>query len=150
MRTPLSIVLTPASSSGVTQDTLFSLYCLVLREFIEPVYGWDQSFQRRRFDAEYPSESAEIVQAGSVVAGYVLVAERPESHHVALLLLRPEFQRLGIGREVMCKVLAHAKSCGKAVTLSCFKANIAALRFYQQLGFVVHEEEPHFALLTSV
>ena len=149
MRTSLIVTLAPASESAVTRETLFGLYSMLLREFIESVYRWNEGFQRQRFDTEYPEKNTLIVLAGSIVAGYVVVAERTESHHVALLLLRPEFQRVGIGREVMRNVVERAESCGKAVTLSCFKANAAALHFYQRLGFVVHEEEPHFVLLTS-
>ena len=149
MRSPLTVTLAPASESRVTRETLFSLYGLALREFVESVYGWDESFQKQRFDATYAEKDTFIVLAGTIVAGYVVVEERSESNHIALLLLPPEFQRVGIGREVMYKVIAQAKSRGKPVTLSCFKSNEAALQFYQRLGFIVHEEEPHFVLLTS-
>jgi ribosomal protein S18 acetylase RimI-like enzyme len=149
MCTSIAIALMPPSASTATRDTLFSLYSLSLRQFIQPIYGWDETFQKQRFVSEYPEENTKIVLAGEAFAGYVVVAERPDVHHVALLILRPEFQRIGIGQEVMNTVVAEARAAGKAVTLSCFKSNKAAFFFYQLLGFVVQHEEPSFFLLTN-
>lgn len=150
MQTPsFAVHLTPLSEGKVPHDEIFDLYSLLLREFIEPIFGWNEDFQRSRFAAEYAQENTMLIFSDAVNVGYVVVVQKPAAHHVALLLLQPEFQRTGIGKVVMSKVVARAKADGKPVTLSCFKSNKAALLFYQRLGFSVNHEEQYFVLLTS-
>ena len=144
-----SVLLQVASNDDVTREMLFELYCILLREFIEPLYGWDKEFQRKRFDSEYPSEKVQQIYVDAAFAGYTVVHERTESHHIALLLIRPECQRVGIGRAVMKKLTSHARSCGRIVTLSSFTDNRRAIVFYQSLGFAVNGIESNFALLSS-
>ena len=138
-----------ASSGRFEREQQFDLYCLLLRQFIEPVFGWDEAFQRQRFENEYPEELVQVILVGQNCAGIVVVLKQVESHHVALLLLHPHFQRRGVGREVMFHILANAKSRRKRVTLSCFAKNQPAVQFYKSIGFSITSKEPNFIVLSS-
>jgi ribosomal protein S18 acetylase RimI-like enzyme len=147
-----SITLLPFSEGIIDQSTIYALYCLLLREYIEPVFGWDEAFQRQRFEREYPLHKTFLVAHRVMIAGFVVLTCGREEIHLSLLLLllRPEFQSLGIGARVMELVLAQAKSLSVPVTLSCFRQNEQALKFYDRLGFHITHEDAHFSLLTIV
>jgi ribosomal protein S18 acetylase RimI-like enzyme len=145
-----SITLLPFSEGFIDRSNLYALYCLLLREYIEPVFGWDEEFQRQRFEREYPSHKTFLVPCGMMIAGFVVLKCESEEIHLSLLLLRPEFQSLGIGARVMELVLAQAKFLSVPVTLSCFRENDQALKFYARHGFRITYEDAHFSLLTIV
>lgn len=141
MNAPRVVKLISTSDGAGSKDARFELYCSLLREFIEPVFGWDEGFQRRRFETEYPDENTRLVQADGAIAGYSVITTKPDTLHLSLLLLRPDFQRMGVGREVIDQIARIARSDGKGLSLSCFKANVRARLFYESLGFVVSSED---------
>ena len=51
---------------------------------------------------------------------------------------------MGIGEAVLNHVLGEANAARVPVTLSCFKSNETALRFYKRHGFRVVLEDEHF------
>jgi ribosomal protein S18 acetylase RimI-like enzyme len=145
-----SITLLPFNEGIIERSTLYVLYCLLLREYIEPVFGWDEEFQRQRFEKEYPLDKTFLIAHGAMFAGFIVLKRESKEIHISLVLLRPDFQSLGIGTRVMELVLAQAKSLGVAVTLSCFRQNDQALKFYNRHGFHTTHEDTHFSLLTTV
>jgi ribosomal protein S18 acetylase RimI-like enzyme len=56
---------------------------------------------------------------------------------------------MGIGEAVLNHVLGEANAARVPVTLSCFKSNETALRFYKRHGFRVVLEDEHFVELMS-
>jgi ribosomal protein S18 acetylase RimI-like enzyme len=142
-----SLDLLPASAARDERQKFFELYCASLRQHIEPAFGWDLDLQRRRFDQEYPSGNVSIVMFEGRRAGFLSVDPRSESVHVSLLLLEPEFQGLGIGRRVMDRVWVQSFEEQRPVTLSCFRSNQRALRFYEGIGFEVRAVDEYFVNL---
>jgi ribosomal protein S18 acetylase RimI-like enzyme len=66
------------------------------------------------------------------------------SIEVALLLIEPAFQNMGIGTDVLIQVCADASRADQAVRLSTFKLNVNAIRLYRRLGFKVVSEDDHY------
>jgi ribosomal protein S18 acetylase RimI-like enzyme len=145
-----SITLLPFSEGIIDRSNLYALYCLLLREYIETVFGWNEEFQRQRFEREYPSHKTFLILHGAMIAGFVVLKCESEEIHLSLLLLHPEFQSFGIGTHVMELILAQAKSLDVPVTLSCFRKNDQAMKFYARLGFLITYEDAHFSFLTIV
>jgi ribosomal protein S18 acetylase RimI-like enzyme len=145
-----SITLIPFDDGIIAWSTLYKLYCLLLRKYIEPVFGWDEEFQRRRFNREYPSSKTFLITYGAMIAGFVVLKYESEEIHLSLLLLRREFQSLGIGAHVIKLVLEEAKFLGVPITLSCFRQNKQALKFYDRLGFHTMHEDTDFSILRIV
>lgn len=123
---------------AISREDAFSLYAQSLRPYIEAVYGWDEKSQRERFAGSYPSEGLFSLYRAKEDIG--LLALRGPGLHVALLLIRPEFQNQGLGREVMAEL--HNRN--QTITLSSFKLNTHAVRFYQALGYTIIGEDEHF------
>jgi ribosomal protein S18 acetylase RimI-like enzyme len=132
---------------------LFPLYKRALYPFIEKTFGWDETFQRERVQSAYPLDSlywasyraatygaTDKVERGAVVS----VKQQEGVLHLHLLIVLENLRAQGIGQTVMQALHQHATQHGQIITLSCFKSNPRALRFYQKLGYQVTAEEEHF------
>lgn len=91
--------------------------------------------QVRKDIKEHIGEYRRIV-CGGEIAGYMLVAERPDRTELEDLFLYPMFQNKGIGTAILRKILEESE---KPVTLCVFVKNEGALRLYTRLGFEISE-----------
>jgi ribosomal protein S18 acetylase RimI-like enzyme len=123
---------------------LFSLYQSALQPYIEASLGWDTAFQLERFRRAYTPEATKLIFADNAMAGYVVLKDTEHALHVALLVLRRKFRHQGIGTAVMKIIHKSAAAQGKQVTLSCFRNNAKALRFYLDLGYRIRHADAVF------
>jgi ribosomal protein S18 acetylase RimI-like enzyme len=147
MQQDIDICIIPFTAGIAQRDMLFDLYCLLLRPYIETIFGWDDIVQRTRFEVEYPDSSIKLIQVDTIIAGFISTRFSQNSLHVSLLLLLPEFQCSGIGSFSMHYIQAEARVNQLPVTLSCFSKNHRALSFYKQLGYQIVESDDHFVNL---
>ncbi|WP_321845552.1 GNAT family N-acetyltransferase [Paraburkholderia bannensis] len=138
------ITLSQIPNSAIDKHALFSLYELSLRQYIESTFGWDEDFQRERFNASYLDRDFISIYVGSLAVGYVSLKDEVEHVHLSLLLLQPEFRGRGIGQRVMHMLIARVSASGRPLTLSCFLCNQGAIRFYKKLGLSAVSEDEHF------
>lgn len=138
------ITLRQMSSSAVDRQALFALYELSLHEHVEQTFGWDENFQRERFNTSYCDADFISISVGSLAVGYVSLKDEVERVHLSLLLLQPEYRGRGIGRRIMHMLMARVSESARPLTLSCFLCNHGAIRFYQKLGFSVVSKDEHF------
>ncbi len=138
--------LTPVGDSGVVnRQLIFALYKLSLYDYVVQTVGWDESFQRERFDVSYRDPDLSCVEVGPATVGYVALKTSVEEIHLSLLLLQPEYRNHGIGRKVMETLMSRAVQSNLPLTLSCFLCNQGAMRFYRALGFCLVRKDEHFA-----
>ncbi len=138
--------LTPVGDSGVVDRRLiFALYKLSLYDYVVRTFGWNESFQRERFDVSYCDPDLSWVELGPTTMGYVALKTSVEEIHLSLLLLQPEYRNHGIGRKVMETLMSRAVQSNLPLTLSCFLCNQGAMRFYRALGFCLVRKDEHFA-----
>jgi ribosomal protein S18 acetylase RimI-like enzyme len=124
----------------------FGLYQDLLRPYFESTLGWDQRFRSAAFRVSYPLEALEIIGFdGQERAGVLcLLPSVDRSIEVALLLVEPALQGLGIGTRVLARVCSNALRADRAVRLSTFRLNQSAVRLYLRLGFAVIAEDEHY------
>jgi len=72
---------------GVEADRefLWRLHCETMREYVELTWGWDEGWQRARFDAGFVPGDLEIVEADGVPVGYVSVRRLYERLGLAVI-----------------------------------------------------------------
>lgn len=102
--------------------------------------AYDDEAQVQRLLYKY--ECAEIVQYDGCDIGLLKVDRSERPWALVQIQLAPEFQRRGLGEELMRQLLSEARAEGAPVQLSVLRAN-PARRLYERLGFVVAAEKEH-------
>jgi GNAT superfamily N-acetyltransferase len=132
------------SAAARDQQCLYTWYKTLLRPHIEPIYGWDETFQRQRFAEHYLPKDGEFLFVRGRQVGARFVQQTEEGLYLILLLIDPRHQRGGYGRLAVSELQITASLKQQPVILSCFRSNISAIRLYRSLGFETERVEPHF------
>lgn len=118
-------------------------------------YGWDETFEAmaaevaakfiRDFDPK--RERAWIAEKDGENVGCVfLVKQSDEVAKLRMLLVHPKARGLGIGKRLVEECIRFATSKGyRKITLWTNDILTTARRIYQQAGFKLVAEEPHFS-----
>jgi ribosomal protein S18 acetylase RimI-like enzyme len=125
-------------------EFLWQLHNAALREFVEKTWGWDEEWQRSRFENEFDPAKGKIVVIDGDDAGFWWVVEHENEVVLASVRLLPEFQNRGIGTRLI-NVLIHGSE--KPIRLKVLKVN-PALNLYERFGFkMVETNETHYTMV---
>ncbi len=80
-----------------------------------------------------PSGETYIYEKDGTLKGFVSLYEDT----LAAIFVFPDFQGLGIGKELMMK----AKEVRKALNLTVYKENVNSIEFYKKCGFTIEKEQ---------
>jgi ribosomal protein S18 acetylase RimI-like enzyme len=127
-------------------DFALHLYLLTMRPYVQELTVWDEQKQRATFAAQWKREEVRIMSVDGKDVGWLQVAELPAEIRLQKFFVSPEYQRSGIGSEILSNLLATWRSTGKKIVLRVLKNN-PARRLYERLGFsVVAEEDVTFRM----
>ena len=121
-------------------DEAFVKYKQALSPVIEEAFGWDEKFQLERFRSRYELSWFSWVFIDGERVGFVCYYVKASDLHLSLLVIDPDKRDRGLGRRVM----EHLQSLASRVTLSSFRNNYAAVRFYESLGYRIVGGDEHF------
>lgn len=126
-------------ATAADRDWLYELKRVTMKDYVTETFGWDESFQRHRFEEDFDPKRGRIIQIDGEDGGFLDVDEKPD--HVALnrIELLPRFQRQGIGSRVVRAVIGDAARSNKPVILQVLRVN-PALALYERLGFRAYGE----------
>jgi GNAT superfamily N-acetyltransferase len=106
--------------------------------------AYDEEAQSRRLSYKY--DCAEIVQYDGRDIGQLKVDRSEQPWVLIQIQIAPEFQRRGLGEELLRRLLAEAEEQRASIQLSVLRAN-PARRLYERLAFVVVAEKEHAFLM---
>lgn len=116
------------------KEFLRSLHRETLREYVEQTWGWDEEWQRKRFDERFdPADMRIIVVEGDDV-GMLKVGREEDRIFLENILIAPSHQRRGIGTQLIQSLMEEADERGVPLRLQVLKVN-PARRLYERLGF---------------
>jgi ribosomal protein S18 acetylase RimI-like enzyme len=121
-------------------DFSLQLYLLTMRPYVQELTVWDEQEQRARFAAQWKREEVRIISLDGKDVGWLQVVELPTEIRLQKFFVSPQYQRSGIGLEILSNLLATWRSTGKKIVLRVLKNN-PARRLYERLGFSVVAEE---------
>jgi ribosomal protein S18 acetylase RimI-like enzyme len=121
-------------------DFSLQLYLLTMRPYVQELTVWDEQEQRARFAAQWKREEVRIISLDGKDVGWLQVVELPTEIRLQKFFVSPQYQRSGIGSEILSTLLATWRSTGKKIVLRVLKNN-PARRLYERLGFSVVAEE---------
>ena len=133
------------------REFVFTVKKAAFREYVEQVWGWDDTYQRELHDRRFASQDLRIIQFCGTDVGFLATSRTRQTLKVNQLYILPEYQGRGIGSACMARVLDDASLRQKPVVLQVLKVNTRGVDFYQRLGFIiVGETTTHFQMKKMV
>lgn len=130
-------------------DFLFELKKQNFKFYVEKIWGWDDEEQRERLkrDLEEHLEHKRIIELdGKKIGVYATHLTEIGEFFINEISLLKEYQKQGIGTDILTKQLEENKKNGIKTRLQVFKEN-PAKKLYERLGFTVYNEtETHYQM----
>jgi ribosomal protein S18 acetylase RimI-like enzyme len=121
------------------KDFLWRLHRETMRQYVDQTWGWDDDWQRQRFDENFNPDLLQIIECGQKPAGYIAVEWRDDGLLLGAIEIAPEFQNRGIGTQLILELFRECDRRRRPMRLSVLKVN-PARRLYERLGFLCVEE----------
>jgi SAM-dependent methyltransferase len=134
---PSPVALRPATETD--REFLRRLHHVCFRPWVEPIWGWDEADQDRRFADAFTTEGRSIVELHGRAVGTIRTTRRAGTLVIADIAVAPEHQGRGVGARLLRGVLAEADGAGQPVRLQVLRTN-PARRLYERHGFTVEAE----------
>jgi ribosomal protein S18 acetylase RimI-like enzyme len=112
-----------------------------MREYVDQTWGWDDDWQRQRFEENFKPSLLEIIEYAQKPMGYISVDRRADEIFLSSIEIAPEFQNRGIGTRLIRELLDECDRKRLSTRLFVLKVN-PAQRLYERLGFEPIEETP--------
>ncbi|MDE0187168.1 MAG: GNAT family N-acetyltransferase [Candidatus Poribacteria bacterium] len=124
-------------AQAADSEFVFTTKKEAFREYVDRVWGWDESHQRELHNARFASHDFSIIGFRGTNVGYFATSNTSERLTLHQLFIRPEYQGRGIGSACMTRIVNEAKMEQKPVMLQVLKIYTRAIAFYQRLGFKI-------------
>jgi ribosomal-protein-alanine N-acetyltransferase len=115
------------------KDDVDAMYALDIACF-EPVFRFSRGAMRRF--AEAAGAVTVLAESAGKLAGFCIAEVEEHIGYIVTLDVVPEWRRKGLARALMAEVEARVQAAGAGiVTLHVFTGNVAAIRFYEAMGY---------------
>ena len=135
-----NIIFRPAQPDDI--EFARNVYYITMREYIEPVMGWNQAKQDASFSSQFKTDEIQIISLDGKDMGWIQTQKDLDTFNLGQIYLVPELQGKGIGSEIISRFLDDAKKFGKMPTLSVMKNN-PARSLYERHGFRATREDDY-------
>ena len=143
----MKIVLAPAEEADF--EFAFGAKRQALGPYVQARWGWDDSFQRELHQKRWVERPWSIIVHADQKVGTVSIVQATTHIQFGEFYLLPQFQREGIGTEVLRSVMQHADTDGLPIKLEHLKWNPVG-SLYKRHGFaVVAENDSHYFLVRT-
>ena len=134
-------------AQATDSEFVFAVKKAAFREYVEQIWGWDDTYQRDLHNRRFASQDLRIIQFHGTDVGFFSTSNTSDTLKVNQLYILPEYQGRGIGAACMKRIIDDANLEQKPVMLQVLKINTRATAFYQRLGFtIVNENSTHFQI----
>ena len=134
-------------AQATDSEFVFAVKKAAFREYVEQIWGWDDTYQRDLHYRRFDSQDIRIIQFHGTDTGFLSTRNTSDTLKVDQIYILPEYQGKGIGAACMKGIIDDANLEKKPVTLQVLKINTRATAFYQGLGFtIVDENATHFQM----
>ena len=134
-------------AQATDSEFVFAVKQAAFREYVEQIWGWDDTYQRDLHDRRFAAQDIRIIQFDGTDVGFLSIRNTSDTFKVDQIYILPEYQGKGIGAACMKRIIDDANLEQKPVTLQVLKINTRATAFYQRLGFTIVDENPtHFQM----
>jgi ribosomal protein S18 acetylase RimI-like enzyme len=128
------------------REYLWWLHRETMRDYVDKTWGWDEAFQRGKFEENFDPLPLLILQKDSEPIGYISVRRPGDEIFLAAIEIAPAQQNQGIVSQLINELLDEADRSHLPVKLRVLKVN-PARRLYDRLGFQCTGETPAHYLM---
>ena len=137
-------------TQATDSEFVFAVKKAAFREYVEQIWGWDDTYQKELHNRRFGSQDLRIIQFNGTDVGFLSTSITPDTLKVNQIYILPEYQGRGIGAACMRDIIDDANQEQKSVTLQVLRINTRATAFYQRLGFtIVDKNSTHFQMKRS-
>ena len=137
-----SVPITLRRANLADSEFAYGVVCETIRPYAEQTFGiWQEAQVRAMLASNIGAGVTKVITAGAEPLGILTVHESESHVQLDQLFVLPQYQRNGIGTELVREILQRAKQLGVPVRLRVLRVN-PAKRLYDRLGFFVTSEEP--------
>ena len=123
-------------------EFVYEVVCKTIRPYAEQTFGvWQEAQVRSTLASNISAGATKIIMVRAESAGILTVRELESHVQLDQVFVLPEYQRSGIGTQLVGEIVQRAKQLGLPVRLRVLRVN-PAKRLYERLGFLVTSEEP--------
>lgn len=134
-------------AQATDSDFVFTVKKAAFREYVEQIWGWDDTYQKELHNRRFASQDLRIIQFNGTDVGFLSTSSTTDTLNVDQVYILPEYQGKGIGSACLRGIIDDASLEQKPVTLQVLKINTRATAFYQRLEFaIVDENSTHFQM----
>ena len=134
----MDYALRPATNADY--DFLYRLNKTTMRPVVEKTWGWDEAYQQTHFKQYFTLIDTFVITVAEADIGKLQVEKNRDTIFLTSIQILPEYQRNGIGTAIIQTLMDAAKTYRLEITLQVLKANSAARRLYEKLGFITYGE----------
>ena len=137
-------------ANGADFEFAYELRKNVMKDYVAQTWGkWDEQFQRDHFKEHFSPGRTDIIVCRGRDIGWMDVDRGAERIYLSKIYLQPQFQRQGIGSQLINRLFEEADGKGLPVGLRVLKIN-PARRLYERLGFSLSgATETHYEMVRS-
>ena len=113
-------------------------------EYVDHVWGWDDTFQRSFHAHDWAANRPSIISQNGTDIGTIEVIAHADHLYLGEFYLLPEWQRHGLGSQLLGDVITRAQSERLPIRLQFLKIN-PVRSLYERHGFrIVGETKTHY------
>ena len=124
-----------------------SLHHTTLKEYIAPIWGWDEDKWNQIITKWFKPERVEIICHGSAEIGVLVVEVKPDEFFFESISIVPSLQGRGLGSRIIKEIILKASEKKLPIRLDVLKTNERAQKLYSRLGFrTIAVTDSHFKM----
>lgn len=120
--------------------SLYELHRLAFFEYVQQTWGLSEDAFEADFRDEFGSTERHVLLMDGAPVGSLVVEEHGDHLYLDYLAVHPQYQKRGIGTQVMEGLMAEARRRRLPLRLSVLNVN-PARRLYERLGFEASGED---------
>ncbi|MFX1427335.1 MAG: GNAT family N-acetyltransferase [Promethearchaeota archaeon] len=129
-------------------DFCFLLKKATLKDYIAKTWGWDEQWQIEYHSQHFNPDLLKIITKSEQDIGCISIIKEYDYYILSLIEILPKFQNLGIGTNLIQKLLSDAKEQQKNVYLQVLISNKKAKKLYERLGFkIIEKTDTHYKMI---
>jgi ribosomal protein S18 acetylase RimI-like enzyme len=141
---PAAIHLRPAMQAD--KEFCYRVKKAAMSRYVAEIWGWDEAFQQEFHARDFEALRPEVVVYKGRDIGTIEISRHSDHIHLGEFYLLPDFQRQGLGTQLLQQVVDEAQSSLLPVRLEVLKIN-PVQSLYRRHGFVVTGQRDHHFLM---